>query len=154
MLRPAFREWQRTKTRTWFGDDLFAPSVCKCWPSCLLISFANICVIRTTMEVSRAAIVESLLWPVPPKMTLALQRTNIELGTTPKTKLSVFLTLFKGGWGVKPKFKLFCCRFCIILDAIWQYNPQHKCSKPGGWGVKGHLDNVKKTDNLVLGVVP
>ena len=34
----------------------------------------------------------------------------------------IFLTLSKGG--VKPMFKKFCCRFCTILEAIWQYNPQ------------------------------
>ena len=39
-------------------------------------------------------------------------------------------------------FKKFYCRFCKILEAIWQYNPQHKCSKRGG--VKGRLNNVKK----------
>ena len=31
---------------------------------------------------------------------------------------------------------------------------QHKCSKQGGRGVKGRLNNVKKTDDLVLWVVP
>ena len=39
---------------------------------------------------------------------------------------------------LKPMFKNFCCRFCILLGAIWrynlQYNPQHKCSKTRGGG--------------------
>ena len=46
------------------------------------------------------------------------------------------------GVGVKPMFKEFCCKFCIILEAIWQYNPLHNCSKRGR-GVKGRLNNVK-----------
>ena len=50
-------------------------------------------------------------------------------------------------------FKKVCYRFCIILEAIWQYNPQHECSKPKK-GVKGRLKNVKKTDDFVSEVVP
>ena len=46
---------------------------------CLLI-FYNIFVVKgSTMDVSRAAIVESLLWPVPPKMTLLLKRLILSL---------------------------------------------------------------------------
>ena len=26
-----------------------------------------------------------------------------------------------GAGGVKPMFKKFCCRFCIFLEAFWQY---------------------------------
>ena len=52
-------------------------------------------------------------------------------------------------------FKKFCCKFCILLGAIWrynpQYNPQHQCSKMRG-GVKGRLK--KKTDDLVRDCVP
>ena len=47
--------------------------LCKFWLICLFI-WANICfVLRPTMDVSRAAIVESLLWPVPPKIAFVLQ---------------------------------------------------------------------------------
>ena len=53
-------------------------------------------------------------------------------------------------------FKFFV-KFCILLGAIWRhnprYNPQHKCSKTRG-GVKGRLNNVKKTDDLVRENVP
>ena len=59
----------------------------------------------------------------------------------------------KGG-GDQTHVQKFCCRFCIIMDAIWQYNPQynpqHKCSKRGGeGGVKGRLNNVQK--NIQIG---
>ena len=35
----------------------------------------------------------------------------------------VFLNIVQrgGGGGVKPMFKKFCCKFGIILEAIWQY---------------------------------
>ena len=50
--------------------------LCKFWLICLFI-WANICfVLRPTMDVSRAAIVESLLWPVPPIITLDLQNIS------------------------------------------------------------------------------
>ena len=69
------------------------------------------------------------------------------LGMTHGTKSSVFFNIVQR---VKPMFKKFCRRFCIIMDAIWQYNPQynpqHKCSKRGGGGggIKGRFNNVKK----------
>ena len=72
------------------------------------------------------------------------------------TKSSVFFNIVQGGGeGSNP----FCCRFCIIMDAMWQYNPQynpqHKCSKRGGeGGVKGRLNNVQKTDEMVPRDVP
>ena len=56
-------------------------------------------------------------------------------------------------------FKKFCCKFCILLGAIWrynpQYNPQHKCSQTrGGGGVKGRLNNVKKNRQFGSGGRP
>ena len=72
------------------------------------------------MEVSRAAIVESLLWPVPPKMTLALQRTNIELGTTPKTKSSIFFNIVQRGVGVKKQFGLGGCPLVGFFLGIYR----------------------------------
>ena len=60
-------------------------------------------------------------------------------GRSPVPNCLFFLTLFKpGDGGVKPMFKKFCCKFSILLGAIWrynlQYNPQHKCSKKRGGG--------------------
>ena len=44
-------------------------------------------------------------------------------------------------------FKHFCCKFCILLGAIWRYNPrynpQHKCSKTRG-GSKAVWTMLKK----------
>ena len=59
---------------------------------------------------------------------------------------------------VKPMFKNVFSRFCILLGAIWrynpQYNPQHKCSKMRGGGVKGRLNNVKKNRRFGTGEGP
>ena len=51
-------------------------------------------------------------------------------------------------------FKKFCCRFCILLGAIWRYNPQHKCSKTRGRGSKATFERCKKTDDLAREGVP
>ena len=43
------------------------------------------------------------------------------LGTFSRAKSSVFFNIVQTGGGVKPMFKNFCCKFGIILEAIWQY---------------------------------
>ena len=45
------------------------------------------------------------------------------LGKPSPTKSSILLALFKreGGWGVKLMLENLCCRFCISVEAIWQY---------------------------------
>ena len=77
----------------------------------------------------------------------------------------------------------FCCKFCMILKAFWQHKfgikilfkgrnvpnlgsncpnvrsvkkfaPLHVQNKLGGWGVRGCLNNVKKTALLVGGGFP
>ena len=49
-------------------------------------------------------------------------------------------------------FKHFCCKFCILLGAIWrfnpQYNPQHKCSKAVKKGNKFYRRSLRAYHNL------